>query len=265
MEALKAREVTAIHADYEGFKVEELQTMALEAQTAGKDFYLSLPHICRQIVYNRLSRDLRELWNNSGIGGFVAKNLEEIALLQSLQEENTSIKEIILNHNMYVFNREAKEFWSEKGINHYTAPLELNARELKTLGITDCDMIVYGYLPLMVSAQCLHESTAGCTSCKVGELRSEYLIDRMGMKFYVQTNCIGCYNVILNGQCLSLLRYADEIKELKPRNIRLDFTIESAEETGKVIESFILGYLKGKQGELSADNLTAGHFKRGVE
>ncbi len=265
MEALKVREVTAIYADYEGFKVEELQTMAMEAQTTGKDFYLSLPHICRQIVYNRLSRDLRELWSNSGVVGFIAKNLEEIALLQSLQKENGSIKEIILNHNMYVFNREAKEFWIEKGINHYTAPLELNARELKILGITECDMIVYGYLPLMVSAQCLHESTAGCASCKEGELRSEYLIDRMGMKFYVQTNCIGCYNVILNGQCLSLLRYADEIKALKPRNIRLDFTIENAEETGKVIESFILGYLKGKQAELSADNLTAGHFKRGVE
>lgn len=265
MEALKYGEVTSIYADYEGFGTDELKSMALATQAAGKDFYLSLPHICRQIVYHRLSRDLKELWDTSGVSGFIAKNFEEIALLQSLQEESALIKEIILNHNVYVFNRESKEFWREKGISHYTAPLELNAKELKTLGIMDCDIVVYGYLPLMVSAQCLHESTAGCAMCKAGESRSEYLIDRMGMKFYVQTNCNGCYNVILNGQCLSLLRYAEEIKALKPRNLRLDFTMEGAEETGKVIESFLLGYLKGKQTELVADNLTAGHFKRGVE
>lgn len=265
MEVLKYKEVTSIYADYEGFGVEELKAMASKALEAGKGFYLSLPHICRQIVYHRLSLDLMELWNTSGINGFIAKNYEEIVLLQSLQKEGASLKEIILNHNVYMFNREAKEFWREKGINHYTAPLELNAKELKILGITDCDMVVYGYLPLMVSTQCLHESTAGCASCKAGERKTEYLIDRMGMKFYVQTNCNGCYNVILNGQCLSLLRYAEEIKGLQPRNLRLDFTIESAEETGKVIESFLLGYLKGKRTELAADNLTAGHFKRGVE
>lgn len=264
--ALKIAEVEAIYGDYEGFETEELIRMAQSCEAEDKGFYLMLPHICRQNTYQRLSSELIRLWGSYGLKGFVLKNLEELALLQSLQrEENLAEKEIILNHNLYIFNREAKEFYREKGVSHYTAPLELNARELKVLGIRDCDMVVYGYQPLMVSTQCLHESTKGCKRCKPGQLRKDYLLDRMGKKFYVQSNCKDCYNVIINGQCLSLLRYAEEVKALIPRNLRLDFTIETGVETKEVISAFVSGYLQGKQTELSADNLTAGHFKRGVE
>ena len=265
LETLKFFEVTSIYGDYDGFEAEELSEMAKACEAAGKGFYLMLPHICRQNIFERLSVSLKKLGDSPGISGYIVKNLEEIALLQSLMKEGPEAKEIILNHNVYVFNQEAKEFYREKGINHYTAPLELNARELSTLGINDCDIVVYGYLPLMVSVQCLHESTEGCLRCKAGELRKDYLIDRMGKKFYVQTNCNGCYNVILNGQCLSLLRYAGEVMALKPRGLRLDFTMETTQETGEVIRAFISGYHKGRHTELSAENLTAGHFKRGVE
>ncbi len=264
-EALRYREVTSIYGDYEGFEREEIQRMAQSCEATGKGFYLMLPHICRQSTYQGLTKGLRNLWDSAGLRGYLVKNLEEIALLLSLQREGYGAKEIILNHNVYVFNKEAKEFYQEMGINHFTAPLELNAKELKALGIFDCDMMVYGYMPLMVSAQCLHESTGGCTRNKVGEQGKDYLIDRMGKKFYVQSNCNGCYHVILNGQCLSLLRYAREIKALKPRNVRLDFTIETAKETGDVISAFISGYLNDRNTELLTQNLTAGHFKRGVE
>ncbi len=264
--ALKAVEVEAIYGDYEGFEAKELDHMARACEAAGKGFYLMLPHICRQNSYQRLSEELKELRSCPGLMGFILKNLEELALLQSLQrEEGFEAKECILNQNVYVFNREAKEFYREKGISHYTAPLELNAKELKTLGIGDCDMVVYGYQPLMVSVQCLHETTTGCHRCKAEGPGKDYLLDRMGKKFYVQRNCKSCYNVILNGQCLSLLRYAEEVKALMPRKLRLDFTIETYEETMEVISAFISGYLKSRHTELSAENLTAGHFKRGVE
>ncbi len=262
---VKTGEVTSIYADCEGFLFPELLRMAEKAAIAGKSFYPVLPHICRRPVYQQLEKDIGLLWREPAVTGFVAKNYEEIFLLQSLRYKEPEQKEIILNHNMYVFNREARAFWHTKGIRHFTAPVELNQKELTALGIIDCDILVYGYLPLMVSAQCLHESTEGCLRCKAGEHRIEYLVDRMGSKFYVQTNCNGCYNVILNGQCLSLLKYSKEINVLQPRNLRLDFTLEKGEEVSQVLSSFIRTYRGGQPAELDIDNLTTGHFKRGVE
>ena len=74
------------------------------------------------------------------VRGFIIKNLEEAELLLKALDSAGIKKELRLNHNMYVFNREAKQFWREKGICHFTAPLELNEKELKTLGLQDCEL-----------------------------------------------------------------------------------------------------------------------------
>jgi putative protease len=199
------------------------------------------------------------------------KNFEEIALLQSLWLDGKPNKELILNYNMYTYNREAKTFWREKGIKRFTAPVELNYQELRTLGIEDCDMLVYGYLPLMVSAQCLFESTQGCEKMKPEGNKSTEpgfagnLTDRLGKSFFVKTNCTGCYNIIYNTQALSLHKQSEEILSLKPRNIRLDFTRETAQQTKNLLVLFIDRYLYGKTGALDLPDYTTGHFKRGVD
>jgi putative protease len=151
----------------------------------------------------------------------------------------------------------------ELGITHYTAPVELNYQELKTLGIGDSDLIVYGYQPVMVSAQCLFESTTGCRKCKEGN--SGNLVDRLGKSFFVQANCNSCYNVIYNGQALSLLKHSQEITDLRPRNIRLDFTFETDEEMQKVLTAFISEFYHKEKNMVELMDYTTGHFKRGVE
>jgi len=181
-----------------------------------------------------------------------------------------------LNYNMYTYNKEAKVFWNEMGITRFTAPVELNYQELRTLGIEDSDMIVYGFLPLMVSAQCLFESTEGCKRCKtVGNVTggnkaieqsyTGFLTDRLGKNFYVQANCNGCYNIIYNGQTLSLLKQETEIRGLIPKNIRLDFSKETPEEMKLVITAFVNTYRYGKKPVVELTDYTTGHFKRGVE
>jgi putative protease len=269
--ALQYPEVTAIYADYDTLARNEFIKMANLTKEAGKSFYLSLPHICRLIEYERLKKDLLEIIEVEAICGFIVKNFEEIALLQSLGINREHQKKLILNYNMYIYNQEAKSFWKEQGISRFTAPVELNYQELKTLGITDCDMIVYGYQMLMVSAQCLFESTEGCRNCKAGnsnqasDSHTGYLTDRLGKKFFVQTNCNGCYNIIYNGQPLSLLKQETEIQSLYPQNIRLDFSKESAEEMKQVVILFIERYRYGKKNSLELSDYTTGHFKRGVE
>jgi putative protease len=126
-------------------------------------------------------------------------------------------------------------------------------------------MLVYGYLPLMVSAQCIFENTGGCRKNQQDESKKTYLTDRLQKKFHVRANCKSCYNIIYNGQSLSLLKYLKEIKELNPRNLRLDFTLESSNVMDQVLQLFIDAYLYGKDNNKEIPEYTTGHFKRGVE
>ena len=266
--AISFEEITTIYAEYDAFSILEIHTMAKNAEEENIRFYLSLPHICRLTVFDRLKKDLLAIIESDRISGFVIKNFEEIALLQSLFIERQRKKELVLNYNMYVYNREAKTFWSEQEVTHFTAPVELNYQELKRLGIQDCDMLVYGYLPLMVSAQCLFESTVGCTKHKTLDKGkpgfSGKLTDRLGKDFFVSTNCEGCYNTIFNGQPTALHKQVEEITGLAPRNIRLDFSKETYEQTKQVIGVFINRFKYGNKKDEIAD-YTTGHFKRGVE
>lgn len=46
------------------------------------------------------------------------------------------------------------------GASRVTLPVELNARELSDAGVRG-ELIVYGYLPMMVSAQCVKKTMEG--------------------------------------------------------------------------------------------------------
>lgn len=263
--ALSYGEINAIYADYETFSLEEIALMAESASKAGKKIYVLLPHICRMTVYEKLKKNLVYLAGNEKVEGFIAKNFEEVYLIQNVLKDLGLQKKIKLNHNMYIFNKEAKQFWKENGICDFTAPLELNEKELKDLGLSDCELMVYGYLPVMVSAQCLYENTEGCKKCGGTKANADYLSDRLGMKFFVMSHCGSCYNIIYNGQRLSLLGQAERILDLKPYGIRLDFTFENAKETDKVLAAYIDVFSYGKMNIPNFDNITTGHFKRGVE
>lgn len=262
-EAMLFPEVTAIYADYDKLGGKSILPLAEDAFAKGKAFYLSLPHICRPEVYDRLEKDISVIIKEEAVAGFILKNFEEAAMLRTFMINGAPKKELILNYNMYTYNREAKAFWEELGITRFTAPVELNYQELKTLGVQDCDMLVYGYLPAMVSAQCLFESTKGCRKNEANHTGT--LTDRLGKNFIVQTDCKSCYNIIFNGQPLALHKQAEEVKALGSSNIRLDFTLESKSETKKILSQFIDTYLYGKTGKEELDGYTTGHFKRGVE
>lgn len=262
--ALQYSEISAIYIDYDSFSIEQIIEMSKTSYKGNRAFYVLLPHICRLKVYEQLDKDIANLMKYEEVDGFIAKNFEEVELLQKIFTSSGRQKSLRLNHNMYIFNKEAKLFWKEKDVHAFTAPIELNEKELMDLDLQDLELIVYGYLPVMVSAQCLYPSTDACNKCKAGTSRMDYIVDRIDKRFYVKTNCKSCYNIIYNGQRISLLGQADKIQDLNPDGIRLDFTIEEADEMKKVLSAFIDVYLHGRKAKLDFDNLTTGHFKRGV-
>lgn len=247
--------VKAIYLDIEFFEVEEVISFAKEGKENSKDIYIMLPHICRQNTYDDLKKN-KLPYLDDNIKGYIAKNLEEVHLIKEIAKD----KEIILNHNLYIFNKEGYGFWEEQGVYRFTAALELNSRELKGLTISNSDLIVYGYQPAMISAQCIFKNTVACKKDHKDFDKTGYLLDRKKEKFIVQANCEGCYNIIYNSKATLLVDEMDEILKLNPRNIRLDFTTETKEDIKDILVSFESGRLVGR----SSDDFTKGHFKRGV-
>ena len=142
-----------------------------------------------------------------------------------------------------------------------TAPLELNYRELMEVGVEQSELVIYGHLPMMVSAQCVAHTTSGCSRQK----QTMFIKDRLQKEFAVKNNCDYCYNVIYNTDPLVLLDQKREIKELSPRALRLMFTIEDGERTKEVLRMYEDVFVKDKEIGEPDFGFTRGHFKRGIK
>lgn len=196
--------------------------------------------------------------------GFVVKNLESYQWLIKMGNK----KPVILDANLYTFNKRAAEFWKvQPNVLFETLPVELNFRELRDRGCADAELIIYGHLPMMTSAGCVYKSLKRCRKGDKDLFGPEdyyRLKDRKNMKFAVKPVCRECYNVIFNSQPLSLLNLKNQVASLTPASLRLSFTLENAAQTKHVLESFEKNFMKNVPVEDFTD-FTRGHFKRGVE
>ena len=138
--------------------------------------------------------------------------------------------------------------------------MELNLNEMKQLGNPGNEMVAYGKIPMMVSAQCLKKTTKGC------DHKKEVLVlkDRKNSDMQVKTHCDFCYNTILNSKPLSVIGMEKDIKKIAPGTLRLWFTTESERETKAVIRKYFDYFIKGLDVENVSD-FTRGHLKRGIE
>ncbi len=252
---LKEEGITTVYVDLQNLPIQEQIRAAEEVGRQGKRAFLVLPHIFREKEKKRYLKEAEAL-QHASMDGFLVKSLEELTFLteQKLNERF----EVRLNYNLYAFQSEAKQFFRKAGFERFTAPVELNEEELKEYDVTDCDLIVYGRLPLMVSAQCVRDNMLQCQAGK--KTQGLVLSDRMGAEFPVIQICTSCYNVIYNSVCFSLLG-TDVTKQFVPSGYRLDFTLETAEETKEVLQAFFAE----RAPKNGMSGYTKGHFRRGIE
>lgn len=208
-----------------------------------KKVYLMLPTIFRADSSDYFVSIAKEL-DKVSFDGFVVKNYEELYLADNL----FTGKKIILDHNMYTFNDTAKSAFFEHGVSGDTVPLELNSREIMHRNNTGSQMIVYGYYPLMTTANCVHKNTKGCDK----KQKLIYLKDRYNKSFAVCNNCKECYNTIYNSLPTMLTKNISKLKEAGIRSFRYSFTIETPKQIKAVMDDKVAEY-------------TNGHYKRGVE
>lgn len=253
-EVCKSSLISRVYIDWNRYSLNDFDNEIADdirlVTSNGKKIYIILPAVCRDKTYNFLLSK-QDLLGQSAISGFVVKNYEELGWCLDKFPD----REIITDHNLYTYNDYAVNAYHELNISLDTMPLELNGREIARRSNADTEMIVYGYYPLMTSAQCVHRNSSKCDKCK----QITYLKDRYNKLFPVKNMCNECYNVIYNTLPTMLFNDIARLKESKIHNLRLMFTVEDAAETREILSYFENPSLK-RRGEF-----TNGHYKRGVE
>ncbi len=180
-----------------------------------------------------------------------------ISLDWSLNIYNNETKNVLCNF--------LKEFVPETNI-YTTYNLEQNIKELEAL--SSDDLIFYGYVPVMISSNCILKSEGKCLypdrnfdsldSIKLNENISTSahttLIDRKGETLNIKTYCKYCYNQIFNPEPIFLCDMRDDIKNINYKYERYDFTFETSDELKRILER-----------EERPLKFTRGHIKRGIE
>ena len=256
--ALAVPEVSAVYLDSAGFAPERWEEDVRRCHGAGKSAWLAFPVIFREPA-RAWYRENRERIRTAGFDGLLLRSWEELPLACADFPDLFAMADF----NLYTMNRRAEAFarGMAPGLSlRFALPVELNARELARRGCAGAELLAYGRLPVMVSAQCVKQTADRCG----GTPGLLVLRDRKGKDFPVKNQCRFCYNVIYNSAPLSLLGEKKQIEALAPGSLRLSFTTEGEEEVRRITGAFAGTFWRGKRGEPSGD-YTKGHFSRGVE
>lgn len=226
-------------------------------QASGKKAFYVFPFIFRQqtsLFYEKIMPELKKL----PLDGIMVRSLDEIAFIKEWGNENW---QMVSDSNLYTYSNEAAEYFYHLGMIQDTIPVELNRKEILRRENSRSEMIIYGRLPLMITAQCIHKNTLGC----MHQPKVLTLKDRYSVYFPVKNFCSECYNVIYNSLPVCLFKEDVTVKKIAPAAVRLSFTTETEEETEQILTIYGDIYKNGGiLGQMPME-CTNGHFKRGVE
>ena len=258
---LKADFVDTVYLDCMLYTRENLLRKLSEdidrVHASGKKAFYVFPFIFRQqtsLFYEKIMPELKKL----PLDGIMVRSLDEIAFIKEWGNGNW---QMVTDSNLYTYSNEAAEYFYRLGMIQDTIPVELNRKEILRRENSRSEMIIYGRLPLMITAQCIHKNTLGCMhQPKVLNLK-----DRYSVHFPVKNFCSECYNVIYNSLPVCLLKEDVTVKKIAPAALRLSFTTETEEETEQILTIYGDIYKNGAiLGQMPME-CTNGHFKRGVE
>ena len=218
---------------------------------AETSFYLALPYILRESDRHYLEQ-LSSAMEESGIfRGVLARSMDGLGYAQTLSGEKLHCR---TDAGVYAWNQRSVRELSSYA-EGFCLPYELTGSEQRRLpdGLP-CEKIVYGRIPMMLTANCLFRTFR---RCQRNDTKQAVLKDRYRRDFPVVANCLHCMNIIYNTVPLSLHRSVSTWKERA--ELRMDFTLESPDEVKAVLDTFLNG------ASFPLKEYTTGHEKRGVE
>lgn len=159
----------------------------------------------------------------------------------------------------------------KNGLEGLTLSLELQKERIQNFyslfsakfgGDAVFEQIVYGRTELMVSKYCPIAKTMGANkkNCHLCEHAQYSLKDRMDYEFAL-LNDGDCNIRVLNPKPLCLIDHLEFFRNCGISRVRLDFTVETADETRVVIDSFQRA-LRKESYSLNRRGMTYGRFQR---
>lgn len=240
--------------------LEKVTRICENAHAKNKEIYLLMPPICRKKETDQW-RAWDFLFVDSYFDGMIAASYDGLGFLESIAYPRNRV---ILDHRLYTFSDRSQQAFAQMGYPRNTAPLELNAKELRHRYNAASYMLLYGRIPLMITANCQNANARGCDH----RPRTYYLQDRYKERFPVKNCCAFCYNEIYNSKIYQIISENKTLESLGFFGYRMDFSFETKEEMKQVLARYENAfYHKGFGTEDAKDdgNYTKGHFKRGVE
>lgn len=249
--------------------VKEINTLYLEDEAM--ELYLSakpsfskpvqivyaMPYILRAKDITDMKAYLETLFQE-GIKCVMVRNVESLSVAVQMQEAYAV--SIITDASLYCWNAEAKYALSEYA-ERVTLPFELNSKELRTLRGNDTEQIIYGYIPLMITANCIYKTNAACQFPMGKSEHRASLKDRYGKVFTAVTNCKYCYNILYNSVPLSLHKKYNK----KWRGcFRLQFSLEDVQAMKNVLD-YYTNWMQDISDEFPVKEYTTAHENRQVE
>lgn len=222
------------------------------------EVYMAMPYIFRDRAVMLFERKLEDV-KAAGFDGMLIRSPEELGYIRKKGLYELYAGRVVADYNVYTYNKAAFDEYIRLGIHDFTLSEELNAGQLRGLcrSVQDrniyLEKLVYGYLPLMVTAGCTLKYTSKDKPC--GRPGVYYLTDRKGKQLAALNSCSYCYNLIYNSVPEYLLDKPDEIRNMGVEALRLSFSIEGADEVENIM----------KMNANSVKAYTRGHYNRGVD
>lgn len=252
---LEREAVDAVLLDEACLKPGDWKNAADRCREKGKKCYLGMPYVFR-IQSCVKWKENRKLLSEAGFDGFLVRNLDEAEFLHEIGIEGERMGEA----SLYTMNRGARNAWQDLGIDRFVLPYELNRAELRRRALPGDGLLVYGYLPVMISSACVQRTTAGCSG-KSGWL---VLKDRKRERFFVRNRCSDCTNVIYNSKPVSLYGCGKEAEEIEVSFYRIHLTREPLKRAEEILDAFLGGFSGEAARAEGGEDFTRGHFHRGV-
>ncbi len=242
-----------------------------DADLSGQDgirpaeLIIGLPYACRYDVADGLKSFIGSLSEKYSNLRFMVRNFDELALLYDSFPEITAGHRFETDHMPYCLNSQAQI----KDAYRITLSNEADLDELRTLvqqnPVPLTSLIIYGYQPSMVSAQCVYKNIYG--KCQKGSKnREDIRLGSQGHTFRTMQQCGFCTNIIYNSECLNNIDLINDLAGLGIDSFRIDLTFESADEAAGIIRTATGRIQAGSREtkDVHRNGYTRGHLYRPV-
>ena len=224
-------------------------------------FFSELPTVIRSANLVKLKEDFANSVRFENVKGYYVSQPDSLCFVKEMFEKlQVSDMEIRGDLSFYIANNTASDLF--KGdFTSFTVSPELNKAEIKNMEHEKSELMIYGRIPLMQTANCVLNTTGNCRKTE----GFTYVSDRLGVRFPIITHCSEkvCYNTIYNSVPLSLHKHLKEILNIGLSGLQIRFTNENKDDVKAVYHIFEMG----KSGVLPENvpyDYTNGHFIKGV-